>query len=133
MAEKYGYVLVGVVRFLDLIWLRKDLLEKKVEEDCTGTKFKSTNNYTTTQQCLDYFRVPPFEWWFRDHVGTDHELRLAHLWPISRGAAAPLRKEVVDIPTLLRTRNATVAHRVARNRLRKTRQLVCFKKLYETL
>lgn len=49
IAEKFGYTLIGRVGYLDLVWLRNDLIE-------------------------DNWEVPPFEWFFEDAaLGSLHQ------------------------------------------------------------
>jgi hypothetical protein len=101
VAEAHGYTMVGRVSVLDLIWMRNDLLMK----DC--------------------FRVPPFEWFFRDApIGKLHH---------GPQSSSDILSEITDYKTYVRTGgNFTASNIAARNILRK-RHLPCYEGIKQFL
>ncbi|CAF3130765.1 unnamed protein product [Rotaria sp. Silwood2] len=92
VAEAHGYTMVGRVSVLDLIWMRNDLLK-----DC--------------------FRIPPFEWFFRNvRIGTLHH-RLV--------SSPDVLTQIVDYATYVRTLSIGKSNAAARAIL-KSRNLSCF-------
>ncbi|CAD7927824.1 unnamed protein product [Amoebophrya sp. A25] len=151
VADKFGYVLVGIIRHLDLIWMRKDLIDAAVERNCGSYAWSEgggdnedegkRDTFTVKklyaklrrQICLGYFQVPPFEYFFSDVYKTQQEYELLHAWPAYELAKRPLRKELVHYNSFVRTGNVTKSQNAARATLRRGKQLLCFKNVYETL
>ncbi|CAF3962007.1 unnamed protein product [Rotaria sp. Silwood1] len=99
VAESHGYTMIGRVGLLDLIWMRNDLLK-----DC--------------------FRIPPFEWFFRDvRIGKIHHRPIL---------SADVLKQIIDYDTYVRTLNIEKSNAAARAIL-KSRNLTCFNNVYQFL
>ena len=134
VAERYGYAVVGVVRFLDIILVRKEVLQNACREGSRAMETVKEVGGLPLEEiraaCEAYFEIPKFEEFFQD---LGEELRLSHAWPINRWAVPPLRKEIVDYDTLIQSKNVTKAHLMARIKLRMRDQVYCFREVYPTL
>jgi hypothetical protein len=93
--------MVGRVRTLDLIWVRNDCL---------------------LNEC---FRVPPFEWFFRDApIGKLHQVAQS---------SPDILSEIIDYRKYLRTGGNWTASNTAARIILKKRQLACFENVKQFL